>query len=187
MISKAPARMIVVKKEDKEAKLKALLQNAMLMMPEGSEICLVIQGAQSPAARAVAALAPLFAAQRISYRIIVARAEAKPLFDAARLSCRVLADPRCHDAHELVVAGSQTSWIGDSMRRNPAATDSFELHIADCTKTTAMIAASFERLWAIASPVSYGRSREAATMALAGTLAAIPGEPGSTVTVMTRH
>lgn len=104
------------------------------------------------------------------------------------MGCRVLSDPRCHDAHELVVAGSQTSWIGDSMRRNPAATDSFELHVADSVETTAMVAASFERLWKIATPVVHGRPREAAaTMALAGTLAAIPGEPGSTVTVMTRH
>ncbi|MBX9926162.1 MAG: hypothetical protein K2Y05_07370, partial [Hyphomicrobiaceae bacterium] len=173
------------KKEEKEPKLIAFLECVLPTTPPGSEFCVLVQSASSPALKAISGLAARFGAHGVSFRIIIARASNLPPLPGADF--RQLADVRCHDAHELLVAGTRHAWVGDSMRRNPATTDSFELQVVDCAQTTATVAMSFERLWKIATPVVGSRSAVRRDLALAGELAGIAGEQGSTVTALTRH
>ncbi len=185
MIVKTPARMAVVKKEEKEQRLVAFLESVLPTTPPGSELCLLVQSASSPAAKAIGRLSTRLTANLISLRVIMARTDL--LLPLPGVTYRQLADVRCYDAHELLVVGSRSAWIGDSMRRNPATTDSFELHVADCAETTTTIALSFDRLWNIAMPFTVPAIGDQGNLALAGELAGMGGEQGSTITAMTRH
>jgi hypothetical protein len=176
--------MTVVKKEEKESKLTSFLVSALAAnRRETVELCFIAQSAGSPVALAVTSAASELRRMGISVRMVVAKQDAAAPFPAAAV--RHLADARCHDAHELLVLGNATAWIGDSMRRNPVATDSYELHIDDCAVSTVAIANSFERLWAIATPIE--THHDACSLDLAAELAGLPGDTGSTITAMTRH
>lgn len=186
-MSKSPSRMAVVKREEKEAKLAALLKPAMMITPPGSELCLLAQSTDSPAARAVAGLSTLLSAHGIGFRVLLTRLPAQPFLCGQMLGAeRLLSDSRFHDAHELLVLGMRTAWIGDSMRRNPSGTDSYELHMADCPDTATTVALSFERLWAAGTPSLAQRRSDTAAVALAAQLSALPAD-GSTTVAMTRH
>lgn len=185
-MSKSPSRMTVVKREEKEAKLAALLKPAIMTTPPGSELCLLAQSTDSPAARAVAGLSTLLSAHGFGFRVLLTRVPAQPFLCAEMLGAeRLLLDSRLHDAHELLVLGQRTVWIGDSMRRNPSGTDSYELHLADCPDTAATVALSFKRLWAAGTP-SLVQRRSDTTLALAAQLSALPTD-GATTVAMTRH
>lgn len=189
MTSSDSPRMMVVKKEDKEQKLKTLIE-AALEAAAGTEVCLVVQTAASPVARALAAIAPALAATGTTFKVVIAKPETTTttiLPVGASAAYRVLSDARCHDAHELLVVG-ETAWIGDSMRRNPSATDSFELHAPRDRATAIMVQNSFERLWRISAPADIEKSpATAVALDLAGRLAALTADAGSTVTAATRH
>lgn len=189
MTPKAPARMTVVKKEEKEFRLHSFLERALSEAAANTELCLLAQGSASPVSRAVAGLAGLMAERGVTFRVVLAKAETTPMLpETAACSYRHLADVRCHDAHELLIFGPAASWVGDSMRRNPSATDSYELHIDAREPTSAMVASSFERLWAIATPMQPNVAKcQPSALALAGRLAALSPEGGSVVTALTRH
>ena len=59
------------------------------------------------------------------------------LSDAVEVDCEVrwARKPRLIEAHEQLVLGPQTCWIGDSMRREPAKCDAYETYIDDCAET----------------------------------------------------
>lgn len=185
MTPNAPARMTVVKKEEKESRLKAFLALALEAHADARELFVLAQSLASPVAHVVATIAPELAARGIAVRLILAKADGCPNFDAGiRLTCRLLSDVRCHDAHELLVLGGATAWIGDSMRRNPSQTDSFELHAESSAETAGAVRNSFERLWAIASPL--GSSGEP-DFEMAGALAGLVPDATSRITALTRH
>lgn len=182
-------RMLVVKKEVKEIRLRALLETALETVGPNAELCLLIQGSESPAARALASVAADLAARGTTFKILMSKFERPSVLpDGIAATYRVLTDTRCHDAHELLVLGTTSAWIGDSMRRNPSATDSFELHALDSAKTAAMVAVSFARLWSIATPTQVAPSPERrAAMDLAGELAALAVDGKTSITASTRH
>ncbi|MFX8129760.1 hypothetical protein ABTL10_19215, partial [Acinetobacter baumannii] len=81
----------------------------------------------SPVAAAVRALSSELKLAGIEARVMLVKAPASG--ETALVECRALrqlTDTRCHDAHELLVLGSETAWIGDSLRRDPVGRDSFE-------------------------------------------------------------
>ena len=62
-------------------------------------------------------------------------------------------NPRLMEAHEQLVLGPETCWIGDSMRREPTKCDAYEAYVDSCLKTTATVVTSFERLWRTCEPL----------------------------------
>jgi len=186
MNSNTPARMVVVKKEEKELKLRALIAHAIANAPTtGLEMRVLAVSLTSPVAVAVCALRAELAAAGVAARIMLVKnltgPEASSLVDS---SVRHLADSRCHDAHELLVLGNETAWIGDSLRREPASRDSFELHAFHDRKTAHFVAQSFERIWQLALPL---RPREdLPALGLAASLSALTA-PADTAQAMTRH
>src|SRR5262249_10884562 len=69
------------------------------------------------------------------------------------LQIRWARDVRLMDAHEQLVLDEQTSWIGDSMRREPLKHDAFETFAADCPDTARCLTVFFERLWQASEPI----------------------------------
>jgi hypothetical protein len=52
-------------------------------------------------------------------------------------------DPRLIEAHEQLVLGAQTCWIGDSMRRDPTKCDAFESYVEGCGEAAGCALVSF--------------------------------------------
>lgn len=185
---KTPARMVVVKKEEKESKLHELITAALAAASPSTgalELRVLALSLSSPVAVAVRALAPELKRAGVEARIILVKPPAAA--DAALVETRALrqlADTRCHDAHELLVIGTDTAWIGDSLRREPAGRDSFELHALNDTDTALSAARSFDRLWERAIPAA-PRELETA-LSLAASLSALGNSP-ETVRALTRH
>lgn len=161
MRSADSSRMLVVKKEEKEARLKEFILKdlaARSAEPQaglcGVSYQVVARSPESPVARALASLADETAAAGIVLQMVFTRFDAP---HAARLAatsgrmpaavCRTLIDPRLLDAHELLVLGPRTAWIGDCMRREPDKRDAYECYSQDCAVTAADVRRSFERLW----------------------------------------
>ena len=194
MTPNTPARMVVVKKEEKELKLRQLVLDglAALAQSSGSDItapvklCLVAQSSLSPVARAVTALNAELVAARVIARIIITKVETGPHRQIGQdCTYRHLSDVRCYDAHELLVLGSTVTWIGDCLRRDPAVRDSYELHTVACAQTAKLVGLSFEKLWQLAAP--FDASDERAALAMAADLAGLPADASSRPTALTRH
>ena len=208
MTPDSPARMVVVKKEEKEPRLRQLVLAGLLaqlqagqgqagqgqvcqgqsdrgMNPGSLILRLVAQSLASPVARALAALQGELAAAGVSARVILTRADPPPFMIGRACALRQLSDVRCHDAHELLVLGSQTTWIGDCMRRDPAVRDSFELHAPGCVETARLVTLSFDKLWQLSAACEPMDDR--ATLLMAADLAGLPGDHASQVTALTRH
>lgn len=171
---KNPARIDVVKKEEKEARLTEFVRDDMLAAAARDsaspaaprDYSLLVRSLQSPAALAVAVLAPELAAAGITLRLMVAN----PGTDAVQLpqaflSCRdvlrearVLRDIRFLDAHEQLVLTPSSAWIGDCMRREPGKLDAYECYARDDNKLAGWGRTSFERMWAeaevLAAPIT---------------------------------
>ena len=157
---KAPGHMHVVKKEDKEVKLRALLISALDTLPARTTgaaapvLRLLAQSQASPVVRAVLALQSELTAAGIEARVIYAKIEPGSVIGIGNASvCRLLSDVRCLDAHELMVIPTDITWIGDCMRRDPVTRDSFELHAQGCLQTARWAIASFDKIWAHSTPV----------------------------------
>ncbi len=203
MRSKNTARVDVVKKEDKEARLIEFIRTTLQAHAAASgtshEFTLLVRSAQSPAALAVATMAGEFAAAGAGLRLLVtnttlgATTPIPPALIDSRVlrEARVLRDIRLLDAHEQLVLGTETAWIGDCMRREPGKLDAFERYSPATAAVAAWASVSFERLWAqgemvpcaglaAAEPVA-----EPAADLCAAALAS--GEPGHVSEAATRH
>ena len=124
MTSKPSPTVHVVKKEEKEAKLRAFLQRRISAAttggPEAGVVCLKIiaRSFDSPAVKALAAEA---AAQGVLVDAIVIKHTdgesegARELATAlgGKVRCRVVSDTRLLDAHEQIIIDSSSVWIGD--------------------------------------------------------------------------
>ena len=188
MNSKTPARMVVVKKEEKETKLQELIRGALASAVASNpalELRVLAMSLASPVAAAVRALSPELKLAGVQARIMLVKspsASETPLVETRAL--RQLTDTRCHDAHELLVLGTETAWIGDSLRRDPVGRDSFELHAPVDTETARAVTQSFDRIWRLAVPAT-PRELETA-LDLAASLSAL-GSQSETVCALTRH
>lgn len=182
-------RMVVIKKEEKESRLRELLAKGVAQGPheQGTTVLRVLAlSCTSPVVRAVMAARADLLAAGFETRLILAKTDDVTPFDRAA-QLRVLADVRCHDAHEMLALGTTTAWIGDSMRREPATRDSFELHTHVCVTTAARVVSSFDKLWAHAQVRQTPCAELAAELDLAADLAGLTTEPASAPQVLTRH
>ena len=181
----------VVKREDKMETLRAFI-SAHWLSPRSSDtrtdVTLVARSAESPVARALVALGHEVAGRGLTVRAIFGQLEhekssagwsiAGPEIAFAR-DLRWAKNPRLADAHEQLVLGPATSWIGDCLRRDPNRRDAYEQFIASETHTSATLRTSFDRLWAASVPLlirtpngMFGGARS-----VSGTTAAVPVLP----------
>jgi hypothetical protein len=161
-----PLRMSVMRRGEKEQRLgefvTGYLAEARTVSPRPrSEILVIARSVESPVVRAVAAQAADLVGGGFSVRMIVAQVDAETmprgwtLSDTIEVECEVrwARKPRLIEAHEQLVLGPETCWIGDSMRREPTKCDAYETFVEDCAKTTASTVMSFERLWQTSEPL----------------------------------
>jgi hypothetical protein len=160
----------VIKREDKMDTLKTfvsahgLLAAAVAGAPQGQgEILLLARSAESPVARALLAVGAEIAARGIVVRAIFGQPEGEKSSAgwsvagpevAFRRELRWARNPRLADAHEQLVLGPATAWVGDCLRRDPSRRDAYEHFAADDATTARTMAVSFERLWAISTPLA---------------------------------
>jgi hypothetical protein len=155
------------KREQKERGLRQFVESFLAGVEAGpaagdAGACLLLaRSPDSPVARVVGEFARAKRLQ-LPIRVIFTTIEtadpsstagipALPLFTA---DVRLVRDPRLLDAHEQLVLGSRTSWIGDCMRRDPLKRDAYEAYSPDGRGKALRAIASFERMWRVATPVS---------------------------------
>jgi hypothetical protein len=168
----------VVKKEEKEARLRDFVQRRIAGRGALPTLGVVARSFDSPAIKALAAEA---GSRNVVIDAIVlkyadtdvdsAAAFATPL--AGRVRCRLASDPRLLDAHEQIILDDTAIWIGDCMRRDPEKRDAFECYSEDAAEAVAWARACFARLWRAAEPLSLPVRRpvdEPATAAVAAVL-----------------
>lgn len=121
---------------------------------------LIARSPSSPVARALRNHGARIAAMGIRVRCIFievdaghtnADLQAEPF--AMPSECRITRDQRLLAAHEQLVLSPETSWIGDSMRRDHSRRDTYERFAAGCVETGSIATRSFERLWRGSVPV----------------------------------
>lgn len=165
MRSNTPARMHVVKKEEKETNLRAFIQkdleNRKTAGATDGDYRLVARSLESPVARAMASLSSDITDSGIAMRLLltqfgaIADAElteqARAVVPAADI--RVIRDVRFLDAHEQLVVSPTAAWIGDCMRREPSKRDAYECFAPDSAEVAGWANTSFERLWAAGEPL----------------------------------
>lgn len=158
----ATPRMDVVKREEKEAKLKNFISNYLSSVPAtkvDASWLLVARSVESPVVQALTALAPSIRAAGVNVKAVLAQVTAgQPdgsAVDVMGVDCelRLARDPRLHDAHEQLLIDDQTSWLGDCMRREPAKRDAYECHAVQCAVLADWGRKSFHHLWQRSEPV----------------------------------
>ncbi|MGE5266529.1 MAG: hypothetical protein ACM3L9_04095 [Deltaproteobacteria bacterium] len=193
-----PPRMHVVRKEDKEGRLKAFVSEHLAIVAAGTshgdDLTVIARSFESPVVRALAAYRNEIKAAGLNIRAIVVLAEGANE-DVTELlgssPTRQGCDPRLLDAHEQLAFGDRVAWIGDCMRREPAKRDAYEIYSPECAETAALARRSFERVWTFAGAgkaVSCPEALPAASPAEAVEVAlAALSEGESSPTVSSRH
>lgn len=160
-----PLRVTVTRHDEKEHKLADFVRQHLAAAQQGRAasygvFMLVARSVDSPLVRAMLGLASEISAVGVSLRLILAQVEHEQLpesweRDLGPLACEVrwARRPRLIEAHEQLVIGPETCWIGDCMRRDPTKCDAFESYILDCGEAAGCAAVSFERLWAASVPL----------------------------------
>lgn len=160
-------RMSVTRRENKEQRLKEFIgqhfSNRQSSDAAKAPVLLIVaRSAESPVIKAVAGLAVEIAPTGAGVRMILAQADRDGLADlwtptvepaALDYEVRWARDPRLLEAHEQLVLGPQTCWVGDSMRREPAKCDAFETYTPACAQAAYSATLSFERLWIASEPL----------------------------------
>jgi len=182
-----PLRVAVSRHAEKEQSLKQFLLRHIAGQP--GDLQVVARSLESPLIKAITALGEDIAAAGSSVRLILAQLDGAGDPQAWARSVpfaheiRWAKHPRLIEAHEQLVIGPETCWIGDCMRRDPAKCDAYESFIEGCGEAAGCAAVSFERLWLASEEVAMG-ARRAGYLALG----APPGRPdGPQATVGTRH
>lgn len=170
-------RMSVTRRGEKEQRLSAFIAGNLALAGQGasprpmSRISVLARSIESPVARAIGGLAAEIAAAGLPVRLLLVRSDRLLLAggciypQAATLDCeaRLTRDPRLIEAHEQMVLGGCACWTGDSMRRDPAASDAYESFIDDCAELAATAQSTFERLWTAGEPLFGHRPMTAPT------------------------
>jgi hypothetical protein len=164
MSSRPSSRFTVTRHEDKEQRLKEFIlqhiKDADLAVAR-SEILIVARSVDSPVVRAIGNIEPQIGAARLLVRMILAQVEPDTASGLAEAGANAAFDheirwarhPRLIEAHEQLVLGPATCWIGDCMRRDPSKCDAFENYVEDCGEAAGCAAVSFERLWSASVPL----------------------------------
>lgn len=163
------ARMHVVQKEFREASLIELIQRDLsarrLIGGAATKACyrLIARSLDSPAARALCAVAPDAISLGIEIRVVLLKfstvSEGTEHFLPAGVAWRLVSDPRFLDAHEQLVLSSRTTWIGDCMRRDAGKRDAYQFTYENCEETASLAARSFESIWDAAEPLDVGATQ----------------------------
>ena len=165
MSFRPPLRVCVTRHEEKEQKLQEFLWQHMTRIGHGAEaahashLLLVARSLESPVVRAITTLSDDIAAAGLCLRMILAHVDREPLpEDWARSvafthEIRWARHPRLVEAHEQLVLGPETCWIGDCMRRDPAKCDAYESYVEGCGEAAGCATVSFERLWQASQPL----------------------------------
>jgi len=158
------SRMQVVKKEEKEGKVREFIKRDIDARTQGNAggadrtYLLIARGPDSPVVRAMASLAAEIEAAGIEVMAVLAYTTGDATGTSryrATHRCRRLADARFLEAHEQLVLGPSTVWLGDCMRREPAKRDAYECHADDAQEVANFARTSFFRLWKAARPVGH--------------------------------
>lgn len=200
----------VVSHEEKEENILRFIgyyvdRMSLKEQPEVSErtVTLVARSPQSPVARALIASAQELSGLDTRIQVIFCKLDpadrlsdwvdrsfsengAPPLVTLRRASNAALLE-----AHEQLVLGSEMSWTGDCMRREPEKRDAYEVFATFHPEAARRASQSFQSLWAIAEPVTPSRLRPSQS-GEPNVAAAPPGltEPNGSETaptVSTRH
>ena len=154
----------VVRREQKEQKitgfLKAYIATAAFQLSGGSagnrEFLLLARSPDSPVAKSIAGLNREIQSAGIALRVIFSQIGSDAAADAwtnadgginfAR-EIRIFDNPALLDVHEQLILGSDMSWVGDCLRRDPQRNDAYECYADSCQATASRTSKSFERLW----------------------------------------
>ena len=195
-IKTPPPLPSVVKREDKIETLRTFIKSFLLVSRGGDargDITLVARSAESPVARALVILSSEIVSRGLTVRAVFAHLEPEKTPAgwsvggpeiAFQRDLRWAKNPRLGDAHEQLVLGPVTCWIGDCMRRDPARRDAYEQFVASDGQTASTMATSFERLWGASLPLliraqSAGAQLCSADMPDAGLSALVPRDENS--------
>ncbi len=210
-----PMPASVVKREEKSDKLQTFIAASIARLvaagtaPALKTVRLITRSAESPVARTLVAQNADLVRAGIDIVAIFANLDPETTGAGWTLAgtdmplvreLRFARNPRLLDVHELLVIGTCTTWIGDSMRRDPEKRDSFESYVTDCEVTAHRHLISFERISALCEPLTIrrltqARCRDAAATKAAGAqattgdlspIAALP-DPQSDFLAGTRH
>jgi len=199
-----PLRVSVTRHEEKEQKLQEFIFQHLAGAQHGGDashathLLIIARSLESPLVKAVAGLTNEITAAGLSARMILAQVDREPLPEewgrAITFSheIRWAKHPRLIEAHEQLVLGAQTCWIGDSMRRDPTKCDAFESYVEGCGEAAGCALVSFERLWVASEPL-LARGRRSTAAVIAETAADTPPEAlakpdgGSETIAATRH
>jgi hypothetical protein len=123
-----------------------------------TELLLIAQSVKSPVVAALKAVLGEIADGRFETRLVLARMpENDPVEELAALApaeIRWAKNPRMLDAHEQLVIGPHSTWMGDCMRRDPTKRDAFQSFNVDCPEAAGWAHVSFERIWQASSPLA---------------------------------
>jgi hypothetical protein len=187
-----PLRVAVSRHEEKEQSLREFLlrhvSGPLCASGHACDLLIVARSLESPLIKAVTSIGEEIAAAGLSVRLILAQLDCEPSPQAwARRvpfahEIRWAKRPRLIEAHEQLVIGPETCWIGDCMRRDPAKCDAYENFIEGCGEAAGCATVSFERLWHASQAVVTGVRRG---VVAPGALA--PHWEGAEPSVGTRH
>ena len=195
-----PPGVSVTRHEEKEHKLQAFLAQHIAGQQPGGDVAhyphllLIARSLESPVVKAISALGDDIAAAGLGVRLILAHIDRDPApEDWGRTipfthDIRWARHPRLVEAHEQLVLGPQTCWIGDSMRRDPAKCDAYESFVEGCGEAAGCATVSFERLWHASQPLVSRKGSRGGGLG-PGPLPVVDAasEAGSQATVGTRH
>ena len=192
-----PLLVSVTRHEEKEHKLQEFicqhlhgLEHAANAHP-ANHLLIIARSLASPIVKAVAGLTHEIAACGRSARMILAHIDGEPQPEdwgrAITFSheIRWARHPRLIEAHEQLVLGPQTCWIGDCMRRDPAKCDAYESYVEGCGEAAGCAAVSFERLWLACQPLVRRTARRIVAIAAGSPPPAVETAPQATAG--TRH
>ncbi|MGQ0671837.1 MAG: hypothetical protein ACT4N2_02995 [Hyphomicrobium sp.] len=195
-----PPQVNVVRKEEKESKLAEFVRRDLAQRGSGSvgsadkTYFMIARSLDSPVARAVLDQAATAAQAGVQMRIMFMLDDCPPGPRDAILAehhdmidARFAADPRLLDAHEFLVLGPTTVWIGDCMRRDPSKRDAYEFHSDEAADAARSAMRSFDRLWRAASPLSTRRVPAEVPAAVVAAGEVVPSGTQSTADAGTRH
>ena len=168
--------------------------------PAQSTISLIARSPASPVARAVLAAASECQAPGVRFEVLFCRAEpaeqmsqwlelvARGAASNTVLQLRRACHPAIADAHEQMVLGTNFSWLGDSMRRDPETRDAFETFECFNPPIAQRIDRTFQVLWPKGEKLTAVHRVMAASgteLLPAGVLNVLPGTQGPSAS--TRH
>lgn len=192
-----PLRVSVTRHEEKEHKLQEFIYQHLAGSQPGSDgshathLLIIARSLDSPLVKAITGLTHEIAAAGLSARMILAHVDRERLPEEWRRTItfaheiRWAKHPRLIEAHEQLVLGPETCWIGDCMRRDPAKCDAYESYVEGCGEAAGCAAVSFERLWLACQPMGSQTARFGGGIGPGGPMPVVETSPQPTAG--TRH